>query len=257
MWRFCLNSLFRTYGRGFLRHLGGPHPIRVAAGLKAGSDLNLSGDPPFIIPSDRRPDEPPALGPQTVIGLGFCLKPLDPPCPSGRPNHDCRLLEQGIDLALLPSDSPCRDCLIGTIGIRALRRGCAVYVMTSAADILNDVFRPALEEKRFTSGIFALCPYSIRPFSVPLTAVGLHAWLFPYDRGDCADYPTWLLADQGIKREQTALRLPDLATINGLLESVQSTAEPVRTLNEGNLYVPARPDLPQGKRRPDTLGTIR
>jgi hypothetical protein len=153
MWRFCLNSLFRSYGRGSLRHIGGPHPVKAAAGFRAGAALDLSGDPPYIVPPDRGQEEPPAIGPETVIGL--------------------------------------------------------------------------------------------------------HAWLFPYDRGDCADFPTWLLADQGIKREQTGLRPPDLARILGLLESVESPAEPIRTMNEANLYVPAHPDRPHGKRRPGTLGTIR
>jgi hypothetical protein len=242
MWRFCLNSLLRSYGRGFLRHIGGPHPARAAAGLQAGASLDLSGDPPYIMPTGRSREEPLPLGPETVIGLGYCLKPLEPPCPSGRPNHDCRLLEQGIDPSRLPEDSPCRDCLIGAIGFRALHRGCAVYVMTSAADILDDVFRPALEEGRYMAGLFALCPYSIRPFSVPLAAIGLQAWLFPYDRGDCADYPTWLQADRGIKREQTGLRPGDLRTILDLLRA-DGTAAPtehtIGTGREGHVYMSA------------------
>ena len=107
-----------------------------------------------------------------------------------------------------------------------LKTGAALYIMTSAKDILLDVFAPTLDDGRFSSGLFVLCRYSMRPFAVGLLASGMRGWLVPFERGDCRDYSTWLRADIGIKDEQTAIDEPDQAKIRGILESSAKASSP-------------------------------
>jgi hypothetical protein len=96
----------------------------------------------------------------------------------------------------------------------------------------------------------ALLPEQPVPFLRPrlpaahrgTAALGLHAWLFPYDRGDCADYSTWLLADKGIKRERTGLRPSDLRRILDLLgaDGRADLDNPTIAIGrEGHVYVSA------------------
>ncbi|MFO7693422.1 MAG: hypothetical protein R6V57_10090 [Vicinamibacterales bacterium] len=202
MWSFCIRSLFREYGGRFAAKVALRHPwrtlraVRDAAGLVVTEGgLEVIGDPAAAQPG----------GPPSMVGVGFCLKPLNPPCPSGRANHDCLLLEKaaGVEAAVVPA--PCRSCAIREIGTQSLRAGSAFYVMTSARDILDDVFVPSLEARRFRTGLFVLCRYSFQPFALGLLASGMNARLLPLDQGDCRDYRTWLLADRGIKDEQTTM----------------------------------------------------
>lgn len=80
--------------------------------------------------------------------------------------------------------------------------------MTSARDILYDVFLPALKEKRFATGLFLLCRYSFLPYARGMMAVGIRGSLHPFATGDCREYRTWHRADVGIKDEQTAMSAP-------------------------------------------------
>ena len=215
MWMFCLRSLVREYGWLFIRRVAARHPWRTLKALREAGRIDaaergvveVGGGTPKI-----RPD-----GPPSIVGAGFCLKPVDPPCPSGRFNHDCVCLERlaGADGAAVPA--PCQSCAIREIGTRALLAGSAFYVMTSARDILNDVYVPALEDRRFPTGIFVLCRYSFKPFAFGLLASGMSAKLLPLDHGDCRDYRTWLLADRGVKDEQTTVGGTGMASVVGLL----------------------------------------
>jgi hypothetical protein len=89
--------------------------------------------------------------------------------------------------------------------------------MTSAMDILLDVFAPALDHRRFSTGLFVLCRYSLRPFAFGLLATGISGWLFPFESGDCRDYRTWLRADRGTKDEQTEIHESSRRAIRRLL----------------------------------------
>jgi len=64
---------------------------------------------------------------------------------------------------------PCRACAIREIGAQSLRAGSAFYVMTSARDILDDVYVPA-SGGRFPTGLFVLCRYSFKPFGMGVLA---------------------------------------------------------------------------------------
>ena len=191
---FCGRSLFREYGWQFFRRIAFLHPLKTARAVRAAAALDVSGGL-VEVPG-------PAAsfgGARSVVGVGFCLKPLDPPCPSGRFNHDCALLENLRSGAAADVPAPCRLCAIRECGLLSLRAGAAFYVMTSARDILLDVFVPALDRGTFAAGAFALCRYSLRPFAVGLLAGGVRGWMFPFEQGDCRDYQTWLKADRGTK----------------------------------------------------------
>jgi hypothetical protein len=240
MWIFCLRSLFREYGWQFFGRVALPHPLRTARAVLDSGALDVSGTTIAVSPGGPVPG---LEGGRSIVGLGFCLKPASPPCPSGRPNHDCQYLENLPRSGAQDTPASCRQCAIREIGLLALQSGAAVYIMTSAKDILFDVFVPALDRGRVSSGAFALCGYSVRPFAVGLLASGIRGWLFPFANGDCRDYKTWLLADRGIKDEQTALEAPKLRTLRGLLEAaVKETTPATRFEKRGHVLFPGRAD---------------
>jgi hypothetical protein len=239
MLNFCLQSLLREYGWEFFRRVAAPHPVRTAKALFQSGRCDFSRD------MIATPGEEPAQtlgGPRSIVGVGFCLKPMDPPCPSGRFNHDCHYLED-----LLHSGIPeapelpdcCRQCAIREIGMMALKAGAAFYVMTSARDILLDLFMPALSEGRFSSGLFALCRYSLKPFAVGLSASGIRGWMLPFERGDCADYRTWLRADRGVKDDQTSISEQNQKTIAELLANAAQETDSIKKYKrQGNILCP-------------------
>ena len=239
MWAFCLNSLFREYGWLFFRRMALPHPVKTAKAFLASGAIDPS--PGVIdVPAAGRGEG--LEGGRSVVGVGFCLKPMDPPCPSGRANHDCMYLENLAGAEAPDAHLACRECTIREIGTEALRSGAAFYVMTSAKDILLDVFAPALDERRFSAGVFVLCRYSLRPFSVGLLASGMRGRLFTFESGDCRDYRTWLQADRGIKDEQTAIADGDRELLMGLLGGAAAGPTPgARFVREGNIFYAEEP----------------
>jgi hypothetical protein len=133
----------------------------------------------------------------------------------------------------------CRQCAIKEIGIMALQAGAAFYIMTSAKDVLLDVFAPAVNEGRFSSGLFMLCRYSRGPFAVGLLASGIRGWLLPFERGDCTDYKKWLLADRGVKDEQTSISEQNRKIIKELLGNVTNEPDfPKKFKRQGNILFP-------------------
>ena len=239
MLRFCLQSLLREYGWQFATRVALSHPVRTAKAVLAaarhdysvGTVAAFGADPP-----------PPLGGERCVVGVGFCLKPVNPACPSGRANHDCHYLENLQRSGVKDMPECCRQCAIRRIGTMALKTGAAFYIMTSAKDILFDLFMPSLERGRYSSGLFVLCRYSFMPFAVGLAASGIRGWMLPFERGDCQDYKTWLRADRGIKDEQTCLGQPTADAIRELLGD--SPTQPVATgrfSRQGNMFVPCQP----------------
>lgn len=236
MWKFCLHSLFREYGWQFIRRVAVRHPVKTARAILHSSSLDFSGDTTVIS------NEAPGVnleGESSIVGVGFCLKPMYPPCLSGRSNHDCHYLEH-----LLHSDAKdippsCRQCEIKEFGIMTLKTGAAFYIMTSAKDILFDVFAPSLDERRFSSGLFVLCRYSLTPFAVGMLVSNIRGRLFTFERGDCRDYKTWLMADRGIKEEQTAIIESKKKTIRKFLDSTAKESTPgCRFKRRGNIFYP-------------------
>jgi len=236
MLNFCLQSLLREYGWQFVRRVVLPHPVRTGKALLYSSRRDFSGD--MITISDEESDRI-FGGERSIVGVGFCLKPMNPPCLSGRSNHNCHYLECLLHSGVADTPDCCIQCTIRQIGIMALKAGAAFYIMTSAKDILLDVFTPALNEKRFSSGLFVLCRYSLKPFTIGLLASGIRGWLFPLERGDCTDYKTWLLADRGVKDEQTSVSEQNREIIRELLGNVMEEPDSLKKFKrQGNILCP-------------------
>ena len=237
MWVFCLRSLVREYGWLFIRRVAARHPWRTLKALLAAGRIDSAER--GVVEVGGGTSSVRAGGPPSIVGAGFCLKPMDPPCPSGRFNHDCVCLERlaGADGAAVPV--PCRSCAIREIGTQSLRAGSAFYVMTSARDILDDVYVPALERRRFATGSFMLCRYSFKPFAVGLLASGIHARLLPLESGDCRDYRSWLLADRGIKEERTTVDQAAVADVAARLDGARPVG-PLQVARRGNVLFPER-----------------
>jgi hypothetical protein len=166
------------------------------------------------------------------VGLGFCLKPLAPACPSGRANHRCQLLESGGK----GGTAACRGCRIGELGAKALAGGSTVYIMTSARDMLEDVLLPALEQGRFRRALLTMCRYSFEPIGLAMAICGMEATLIPFAEGDCRDYATWREADLGRKPEQTALEEEGRRRLVEALEGVAREEREGAARRDGNLY---------------------
>ena len=214
VWAFCLHSLLREYGWQFLRRVAVPHPVKAARAILDSGALDLSGDMTEVCAGGAGQGLEDAL---SIVGAGFCLKPMSPSCMSGRANHDCHYLEHLLHSRVSDVPGCCQQCAIRELGIMALEAGAAFYIMTSAQDILFDVFAPSLNEGKFSSGLFVLCRYSMRPFAAGLLASGIRGWLFPFETGDCRDYRTWLLSDRGTKDERTEINEPTRRTVREVL----------------------------------------
>jgi len=233
---FCSHSLLREYGWQFIRQIAMPHPVKTARAVIRSGALGFSGDMAAISSEALGRS---LEGASSIVGVGFCLKPMNPPCPSGRPNHDCHYLEHLLHSKASDIPACCRQCTIREIGLMTLKTGAAFYIMTSARDILFDVFKPALDDGRFSSGLFMLCRYSMRPFAVGLLASGIRGYLFPFERGDCQDYKTWLQADRGIKEEQTEINEQNQRTIRELLgNAAKETSPDTQFERQGNVFYP-------------------
>lgn len=228
--KFCFNSLFREYGRDFITKIAVPHPLRFIRGL-----LNYDKSDP----GGQHLQEWPG-GRTALVGLGFCLKPLEPECLSRRPNHRCYYFEHHLHLAA-PDRMPecCRNCGIRIIGLMALKARSSFYIMTSARDILHDIFLPSVQSQKFAYGLFGLCRYSFDPFRIGLSISRIDGSLFAYDAGACQNYRSWRQADIGVKSEQTRFSPKDFETIGTILiRSQRSAAGTQRFIKEGNVFYP-------------------
>ena len=238
VWEFSFKSLFRRYGYTFFRQIMLKHPYRTIEGCLSYrrflQEGRVEGDITTLGEKVEGREE-------LLVGLGFCLKPMGRPgCPSGRPNHDCLHLAR-LDLRRSgPADPSCQGCAIRSLGTAALRAGAHVNVMTSALDIAHDIMIPAVEKRRFRRVILFLCPLSIQAILLPLLICGIQGLLVAYSAGNCLDYPQWLLADGGIKRERTRIGREALDEVLHLLERVGAERRVGYTHFQrvGNIYAP-------------------
>lgn len=210
VWEFGVRSLPREYAWLFFLKAGLAHPVKAVRGFQRyrrfiRNRSGLAGDPPSFL---AVPDEDvfrqgaEFAGSRPLVGLGFCLKPVDPDnpstsCPSGRANHECLYLEKG------ETKPVCADCTIRDVGSRCLVGGCPVYIMTSAKDIARDFLIPQVSRGAFPSAVLLLCSYSVQAIVLPLFICDVDALLLAYAAGSCADYGQWLEADRGVKPERT------------------------------------------------------
>lgn len=251
IWDFSLRSLRTRYGHAFLSRIVLRHPLKTLAGYRAYRRLapaRSEGDDITALFEGSEEDFISRMvtsGADLLMAVGFCLKPLAPQCPAGRPNHDCVYLD-GLDLRRQReiSHSACRRCAIKEIGTKALLAGASMHIMTSALDIAYDVMIPAIERDRFRNTIMCLCPYSVQAIALPLIICGIEGFLISYASGNCLDYEQWLLADEGVKNEMTALSAPAHGRLTILLGAAAREREKegrhlVRFVRQGNIYVPS------------------
>jgi hypothetical protein len=127
--------------------------------------------------------------------------------------------------------------LVREAGFAALASRSDFYIMTSAKDILYDLFLPSLHSLTYTKALLGLCQYSFEPFKIALFISGIEARLFPFEEGDCIDYRTWRQADKGVKDTQTQLRDRDLETIKALWQNSTDTLGPeLKFTKTGNIF---------------------
>ena len=249
-WEFGFRSLARPYGLTFLSRVILRHPWRTVTGMLSYRRLSrgaTQGDGVmrlFIEPEERFVARLALEKSKVVVAVGFCQKPLVPPCPAGRPNHDCRYFD-GLDLQseVRGADPACAGCEVRRIGTLALHAGASMHIMTSAMDIARDVMLPSIEKRRFSSVIMCLCPYSVQAIAPPLIICGLQGYLLGYESGNCANWAQWLRADKGMKDELTMLGSAAEDKLASLLKGIAEVRategqEYVRYTREGNIYVP-------------------
>jgi hypothetical protein len=257
IWDFSFRSLSHGYGSAFLKEVVFRHPLRTLSGLLAYRRMIYrdarQGDITYLIPRTEQAFQGRVAQAEGdfLVAVGFCQKPMretghSHECPAGRFNHRCVYLAQ-LDLSHTSETGlppPCRGCEIRLIGSRALQAGAAMHIMTSALDIADDIFVPALEQGRFKTAIFCVCPYSVQPMVLPLLICCIQGFVVQFDSGYCADYSQWSLADRGTKNERTLLSPPAHRKILDFLDGVAAlrTERGVPATSrfelEGNIYVP-------------------
>jgi hypothetical protein len=257
VWDFSFRSLLHRYGSAFLKEVVFRHPLRTLSGLLAYRRLvhgdRRRGDITYLFSGteenfQRRVGEGEG---DFLVAVGFCQKPMGEAghgdeCPVGRFNHLCLYLAQ-LDLSQPEGGSipsVCQNCEIREIATRALHAGADMHIMTSAIDILHDIFVPSLERGRFKTAILCVCPYSVQPIALPLPVCGIEGFVIQFDSGYCADYSQWSLADRGIKDDRTLLSPQAYSKILDFLDGVAALRAELgkpsyhRFQLEGNIYVP-------------------
>jgi len=239
VWEFSFRSLFYRYGRFFLTRIVLRHPLRTLRGLihyRRQVRPNRTCHQAVVSWGQNIAAKYDKSNPR-IIGAGFCQKPIEPPCPAGRFNHECLYLSQRncADIAA------CRVCALKDLAAQAAQSGAGFYLMTSAEDIARDLLIPALKGSLGGPVLLLVCPYSLGPLSLAMAICGLPGVLLAYDRGDCRDYAAWIKADVGIKSEQTQLPDHNTKRIGELLTSPGNPASTLATIafkRSGNIFLP-------------------
>jgi hypothetical protein len=254
-WDFSFRSLPRRYATAFLQKVVFRHPLRALGGLLSYRRVvkgdSKERDTTHFFPKVKKDFQRRAAEAERtfLVAVSFCQKAIKQSgshngCPAGRFNHHC-LYAAELDISK-PKNIPfvCHGCDIRPIATKALLAGANMHIMTSALDVLHDIFVPSLERARFSSAIFCICPYSVHPIALPLHICGIESFVVQFNSGYCADYSQWSLADTGIKNERTFVSAEGRRTILDFLDGVgEIRAELGMTVYycfqlEGNIYVP-------------------
>lgn len=237
---FCIQSALREYGWRFFRHIAIKHPVKTLRAFFSADKIDTDADI-ITICGSREKSVIKIQGEGSIVGVGFCMKPIEPLCPSGRFNHDCLYLESILPTGANEMPDCCRGCYIRMLGLMTLKTGAAYYIMTSAKDILFNLYKPALNNGRFRNGLFILCKYSLKPFAVGMLASGIDGHMLAFDKGDCVDYATWLRADNGNKDDRTSVSPNSLSMLkNTLAENLTESLIFTKFRREGNILYPVR-----------------
>jgi len=254
-WDFSFRSLPHQYAIAFLQEVVLRHPLRTLAGLLSYRRVvkrdSKESDTTHLFPKVKKDFQHRAAEAEGtfLVAVSFCQKAVRDlgshnGCAAGRFNHYCQYMAE-LDISK-PKEIPfvCHGCDIRPIATKALLAGANMHIMTSALDVLHDIFVPSLEKARFSSAIFCVCPYSVHPITLPLHICGIESSVVQFNSGYCADYSQWSLADSGIKNERTFVSPEAHRTILDFLDGVaEIRAELEMTVYhrfhlEGNIYVP-------------------
>lgn len=237
IWEFSFRSLLRDYGPLFTRKILLKHPIKSFHGFASYRKIrqNLSErETIHFLNGTKRSflNDLMETNERILVAAGYCQKPIkknesSQGCPSGQFNHDCVYLSR-LDLKNTKEDYPahiCKTCDIGILGKKALNAGGYMHIMTSAREIIYDIFLPSIIQKRFRNAIFLLCPYSAEAIILPLMICDIKSMLVKYTEGQCNDFEDFTLADKGSKRERTSVNKSSLVEINNMLDYISSFKE--------------------------------
>ena len=251
-WDFTWRSLGHRYGRHFLARVVLRHPLRALQGYATFRQLT---NPPRVekgalclfrgSAQDFLREAAGGEPGRFLLALGFCQKktvsPADPePCPAGRFNHDCVLL----DGTPAKANAACAPCDVRLLAEHALAAGASLYLMTAAQEITRDVLAPALEHARFRQTLMLLCPMSVQAVLAPLIVCRLPGFIIGYSAGYCADYAEWLRADGGDKPKQTSLHASHMARALQILDTLAAERRSLGRLpptvwrRQGSVYTP-------------------
>jgi len=216
LWEFSLRNLFRFFPYHFLFRVLLIHPLKALRGVSKyqklvneskRSDLYGTRILEDIFNQLKTGMEDSC---HFVLAPGFCMKPYEEEkgestCPVGHFNHRCLVLEKP---AMFLKDQnqwqqPCSNCNLGTLALLSANMKSDFYIMTSARDITNDLFLPAIKNRGARMGIFLLCPYSTEAFTWGLAISGIDGALTTFCKGDCLNHGDFTKADIGIKEKQT------------------------------------------------------
>jgi hypothetical protein len=243
-WEFSLRSLTHAYGWFFLRRVALRHPLRTLRGLRAYRRDIRPARNRLLVPVGFASEEAflaQAKEGPWLLAIGFCEKPLDPPCPAGRFNHECWWLR---DVPSHRPMTPCRDCRLRELGEKALAAGATLHVMTSAMDIARDLLLPGLAGTPWKGLLFSVCPYSVGPITLAMSLCGLSGFVASYETGDCRDYAAWIRADVGIKPERTFRSCASHRRLLGLISTIaaarqtKASTPATRFRQEGHFFRP-------------------
>jgi len=177
-WEFAFKSMKRRLGFEILGRLFLAHPISSIKGLLK-----------YQLSKKIKPD---SFSHPLIIGA-YCQKPLD--CPAKRFNHRCLFAE---NLIIYPA---CKKCELREMVKMAIMFKSPFYIMTTALDVLFDVFL----KKRFSYFLTTICPYAKQLFLFPALVFDMKGYFFLLGKGSCKSYDEFLLADKGYKKTQTFL----------------------------------------------------
>lgn len=242
LWKFSILNFIRFFPHYFFFRIMAMHPLTALNGIKRYRRLVSESGGDELRGTLNMADWGGQIESPFLLGLGFCLKPMDHEngnclCPAGFFNHRCRILEQSS--AALADDSlwpaPCLKCGIAPFIRTAVQFGMDIYIMTSALDIARHVFLPAMRKTGARRGIFFLCPYSAEPFTFGLAITHILGRIIVFGEGNCQDHQEWTCADRGIKKKQTTIEPLGLSEWRQRFQSI-SPAAAYQFIREREVY---------------------
>ncbi len=185
-WEFAIRSMRRRLGIEITGRLFLANPVKSIQGsLKYRHYLSKKALPKVSL-------EKIFLSRPLFIGA-YCQKPPD--CPTRRFSHQCLFAES------LTTHCSCKDCELKQMAELAMTLKCPFYIMTTALDVLLDVF---LREK-FPFFLVMICNYAKEFFILPALVFDMKGYFLSLGKGGCRNYQEFLSADKGHKPNQTFL----------------------------------------------------